>query len=74
MTTEQTLIQKYGPLLTLMQLAELLDRSADGLRLTIRGNSEFAIKLQSARRRLGRRVYFKAADVARLIDGDEEQI
>lgn len=70
MTTEQILVEKYGPLLTLVQVAELLHRRADGIRMTIRGNSEFANKMQTARRKIGRRVYFMAVDVAKLIDGE----
>ena len=33
MSTEQVLVEKYGPLLTLVQVAELLDRSPEGLRI-----------------------------------------
>jgi len=68
MTTEEILLSKFGPLLTLPQLASLLDRSPDGLRITLRGGSEFAARWNQARRKIGRRVYFRAPDVARLID------
>lgn len=69
-TTEQILIDKYGPLLTFIQVAELLDRSVQGLRMTLGGNSEFAKTMRPARRKIGRRVYFKVADLAKLIDGE----
>lgn len=69
-TTEQILVTKYGALLTLSQVAELLNRSADGLRMTLRGSSDFAKKMQPARRKIGRRLYFKAVDVAKLIDDE----
>lgn len=72
-STEQILIDLYGPLLSLEQLAVVLKRSKDGLRLTIRGNSDFAKKMQSARRRLGRRVYFNSILIGKIIDGEEEQ-
>lgn len=72
-STEQILIDLYGPLLSLEQLAVVLKRSKDGLRLTIRGNSDFAKKMQSARRRLGRRVYFSSILIGKIIDGEEEQ-
>ena len=68
MTTEEILLSKFGPLLSLPQLAELLKRSPDGLRLALRSQSEFAIQWNQARRKIGRRVYFRAPDVARLID------
>lgn len=70
MTTDQILIDKYGPLLTLIQVAELLHRKPDGLRMAIHGNSEFAKTMRLTRKKIGRRVYFKAVDVAKLIDGE----
>lgn len=69
-TTEQILVSKYGPLLTLVQASELLNRSADGLRMSLRGDSDFAKKMQSARRKIGRRLYFKAVDLAKIIDDE----
>lgn len=68
--TTELLIEKYGPLLTLSELAEILDRSREGLRLTLRGDSELARKLGAARMKIGRRVHFKTAVVAAVIDGD----
>lgn len=72
MNTEQILIEKFGPLLTISQLAVVLNRSADGLRFMLsRSDSDIAGELGKARRKIGRRVYFKAADVAKVIDGVE---
>jgi hypothetical protein len=68
MNTEQILIEKYGPLMTLVQLAEVLGRSPDGLRLSLRQDNELSRRLAPERKKLGRRVYFRAAGVARLID------
>jgi hypothetical protein len=68
MSTEDLLVNQYGPLLSLPQLAELLKRSPDGLRIALRGQSDFATQWNQARRKIGRRVYFRAPDVARLID------
>lgn len=70
-TTEQILVNKYGPLLTLLQVAELLNRSADGLRMTLRGDSDFAKRMRPARRKIGRRLYYKAVEVAKFIDDGE---
>lgn len=69
MTTEETLLAKFGPLLSLPHLAQLLDRSPDGLRISLRSSTSWAADFNRARIRIGRRVYFKTADVARLIDG-----
>lgn len=68
MSTEDQLVKQYGLLLSLSELSELLKRSPDGLRIALRGQSKFAAKWNEARKKVGRRVYFRAADVARLID------
>jgi len=68
MNTEETLVERYGVLLTLKQLAQLFDRSPDGLRVTLRGNAEVAQQLRSARVKIGRRVHFKTKAVAEILD------
>lgn len=70
MTTEQILIERYGVLITMAQLAELLHRSKDGLRLTLRGHSNLATALTQGRVRIGRRVHFRAGVVAKILDGE----
>jgi hypothetical protein len=68
-TTEEILLQRYGsPLLTIQQVAEILNRSPDGLRLTLAGNNEVAEKLRPAKRRIGRRVLFSVTHLSRFID------
>jgi len=71
MTTEEQLIERYGPLLSLVELSELLKRSPDGLRIALSGQTEFAEQWNTAKRKVGRRVYFRASDVANLIDAAE---
>lgn len=66
--TESFLLQKYGPLLSLVQLAGLLDRSVDGLRLSLRQDGEMAAKFNPARKKIGRRVYFRSVVVAQVLD------
>lgn len=68
--TESYLLEKYGPLLSLEQLAGLLDRSVDGLRLTLAQDGEIAAKFNPARKKIGRRVYFRSAIVAQVLDAD----
>lgn len=69
MTTMNFLLEKYGPLLGYDQLAEILGRSADGLRVTVQSETnELARQLQPARRKIGRRVYFLTEHVAGLIE------
>jgi hypothetical protein len=69
MTTpaEETLTKQYGPLLSITQLAALLDRSPDGLRITLRSSGEWVSKINATRLRLGRRVYFRTAEVANVL-------
>ena len=69
MTTEEILINTYGPLLTLSQVAGLFDRSPEGLRITIRGDNPLGRQLLTARIKIGRRVHFKATEIAKLVDG-----
>ena len=73
MTTLQQLTEKYGPLMTLAQLAAILDKSAESVRSATYRNDEFAALVNAARRKIGRRVYFKTAAIAELIDGDDAQ-
>ncbi|WP_256583560.1 DNA-binding protein [Burkholderia singularis] len=76
-STEEMLIQRYSgsPLLTLSQVAEVLDRSPEGLRVTLTRDCELSRRLRPARIKIGRRVLFRTALIARLIaeeiDGGE---
>ena len=70
MSTEDFLLQLYGtPLLTIQQVAKVLNRSPEGLRLTLAGNNTIAARLGPARRKIGRRVLFSVSEVSRFIDG-----
>lgn len=63
----ETLTKQYGPLLSITPLAALLDRSPDGLRITPRSSGERVNKINATRLRLGRRVYFRTAEVANML-------
>ncbi len=69
MTTTEFLLGKYGPLLGYGALAEILDRSVDGLRVSLQQETDLAKQLAPARRKIGRRVYFVTEKVAGVIDG-----
>lgn len=64
------LINKYGPFLSINQLADALDRSPEGLRITLLRDSEVSRQFQSARSKIGRRVYFNAVSVAEIMTTD----
>ncbi|HBO5136186.1 hypothetical protein D9M71_795350 [compost metagenome] len=70
MTTEELILSTSGgsPLLSLVQVADILHRSPEGLRITLSGDNELARKLRPARVKIGRRVYFRVAAIARFID------
>lgn len=64
-----SMFEKYGPLLSLTQLAQILDRTPDGLRMTLREPSDYATLLNAAKVRIGRRIYFRTPDVASVFLG-----
>ena len=67
MMAEETLIKQYGPLLSINQLAAILDRSPDGLRTTLRSSGEWVNKINGTRLRLGRRLYCRTVQVADVL-------
>lgn len=62
------LSEKYGPLLTLPQVAEVFHRSREGLRVSLNQNNELSKTLNKAKKKFGGRVYFKAFDISEIID------
>jgi hypothetical protein len=68
-STYEYLLTHYGPLLTLKQVACVMHTTPSGLRIAIkRHQCGMAEGLATARRRLGRRVFFEARRVADIID------
>ncbi|MGU7815323.1 DNA-binding protein [Burkholderia sp. AW49-1] len=68
MTTEEMLLKRYGVLLSLKDCSELLNRSVEGLRVTLNTDNELAARLRPAKVKLGRRVMFKATELAKFLD------
>ncbi|WP_260619698.1 helix-turn-helix domain-containing protein [Ectopseudomonas guguanensis] len=67
--TEELLLNQFNsPLLSLEQVAKILDRSPQGLRITLSGEGELARRLRPAKVRVGRRVLFRISELARFID------
>lgn len=67
--TYQYLLTHYGPLLTLKHLAEVMHSSPNGVRMAIaRRKQPLAAALASAKRQLGRRIFFEARWIAEIID------
>ncbi len=70
-TTLEFLHDKYGPLMSMDALAATFDRSKEGLRVSLNSSSDFADAINAAKRKCGRRVYFKSTEIAKIIDGGE---
>ncbi len=71
MTTEEYLLQRYGPLMSLGDVAGLLGRSPDGIRVALYSDTDVARRLKPTMLRVGRRVYFRTLQVkdALALDG-----
>lgn len=71
-TIEEQLTERYGPLLSTSQLADVLHRSAEGLRISLRSDSEWTRRINAAKLKLGRRVYFKTVLISEVLGGPAE--
>lgn len=72
-TLENQLAERFGLLLSQTQLAELLGRSTGGLRYSLSYPCDQQTRsLKACGRRIGRRVYYPASEVARIILGNDE--
>lgn len=69
MQIEEALMNQYGPLLSVVQLATILHRSSEGLRISLRTESDWSKRINSAKLKLGRRVYFRTAEIALVLSG-----
>lgn len=63
MSTEDYLLSRFGPLMSLANIAEILNRSADGLRVSLYSDTDLSRKLKPTMLRIGRRVYFRTLQV-----------
>ena len=69
----EQLTERFGLLLTQGQLAELLGRSTGGLRYSLCAPRDARTRaLKACGRRIGRRVYYPAIEVARIISGADD--
>jgi len=69
-TLENQLMERFGLLMSPAQLAELLGRSAGGLRYSLSYPSDASTAaLQACGRKIGRRKYYPVSEVARIILG-----
>jgi hypothetical protein len=67
--TQRDLLDRFGVLLNYEQLATVMKRRPDGLRICLsQDNKQWAKKVNAAKVRFGRRVLFRTADIARVIE------
>ena len=72
-TLENQLTERFGLLLSQTQLAELLGRTTGGLRYSLCYPSDLSTRaLKACGRKIGRRVYYPASEIARIIIGTGE--
>jgi hypothetical protein len=70
---ENQITERYGLLLSQSQLAELLGRTTGGLRYSLSYPCDHQTRaLKACGRKIGRRVYYPAMEVARIIIGSGE--
>jgi len=62
----------YGSLMSIEALAKTLDRSPQGLRVSLNSKSDMSNAINTTKRKIGRRVYFKTEGIAKIIDGESE--
>ena len=69
-TLEKHITERYGLLISQTQLAELLGRTTGGLRYSLSYPSDpSTCALKACGRKIGRRIYYPANEVARIIIG-----
>ena len=69
---EEQITHRYGLLLSQGQLAELLGRTLGGLRYSLSYPSDRQTRaLKTSGRKIGRRVYYPATEVAQIIMGGD---
>ena len=74
MTTEEFLLGRFGPLMSIADVAEILGRSADGFRVAMYSDGDVSRRLRPTMVRVGRRVYFRTLQLndALGLDSPEE--
>jgi len=73
-TLGNQITERYGLLLSQSQLAELLGRTTGGLRYSLSYPSDQQTRdLKRCGRKIGRRVYYPATEVAQIIIGTSDE-
>lgn len=70
MNTDEFLLGRFGPLMSLTDVAGILGRSPDGVRTALYSDNETSRRLKPTMLRVGRRVYFRTLQVKDALDLD----
>ena len=71
MTNEEYLLESFGPLMKLSDVAGLLGRSSAALRVALYSDTDLSKALKPTMIRLGRRVYFRTTQVNAALQLDD---
>lgn len=63
MNAEAYLVEKFGALMRLSDIAELLGRPTDSVRVSLYSDTDLSRKLKPTMIRIGRRIYFRTQQV-----------
>ena len=73
MTTEEFLLGRFGPLMSITDVAGILGRSADGFRVALYSDGDVSRRLRPTMVRIGRRVYFRTLQLADALGLDSPE-
>lgn len=71
---EAQLLALYGPLLTPEHLATLLHRKPGGMSFSLTTPGPVKDQFEPARLQIGRRVYYRASDIAAVLAGGHDDL
>ena len=69
---EKNLIIEYGVLMSIEDLAEVLKRSKNGLRITLQQDNEVSRRFNPTKMKIGRRVYFDSEKVGQALSSADK--
>lgn len=70
MNTDEFLLARFGPLMSIADVAGILGRSPDGVRVALYSDSDMSRRLKPTMLRVGRRVYFRTLQLKEALDLD----
>lgn len=72
-TTEEVLLSQHGPLMSIKDISQLLGKTISGVRTGLIRELPWTKGLLHARKKIGRRVYFRTQEVARFVDDESAE-